>query len=183
MAIQIGEKTKKKKKTNLPENLDLFLPISAVLFAIMVVFYGTLFFLSNKAEEVKVVLENNIEQKEKEIPKEIEEEAKEYSNIIEDFKLLLEDHYRSSSFFPPLEKMMHPRVMISSIDMNFGTNEAKITGKGAGFVAVGQQFYVLKTRSFITSVSLDRMSKGSKEGESYVDFSFTVVFDKTLFKF
>jgi transketolase C-terminal domain/subunit len=79
--------------------------------------------------------------------------------------------------------MMHPRVMISSIDMNFGINEAKITGKGAGFVAVGQQFYVLKTRSFIKSVSLDRMSKGSKEGESYVDFSFTIVFDETLFEF
>lgn len=183
MAIQVGEKTKKKKKTNLPENLDLFLPISAVLFAIMVIFYGTLFFLSDKAEEAKVILEHNIKQKEEEIPKEIEKEAKKYYDIIEDFKLLLDIHHRASSLFDPLEKMMHPRVMISSIDINFKTNQAKIVGKGDGFVAVGQQFYVLKTRSFVTSVSLDRMSKGSKEGESYVDFSFTAVFDKTLFKF
>jgi hypothetical protein len=183
MAIQVGEKAKKKKERDLPENLDLFLPISIVLFAIMAIFYATLFYLSAQAEETKVILEKNIAIKEEEIPKETEKEIKNYYNIIEDFKLLIEDHHRASSFFEPLQRMMHPRVMISSIDINFETSEVKMSGKGDGFISVGQQFYVLKTRSFISSVSLDRMSKGSKEGESHVDFGFTVVFDKDIFKF
>ncbi len=188
MAIQVGDKTKKKKGKDLPENLDLFLPISIILFIIMGLFYISLFYLNAKAEETGEILENNIEQKEKEIPEEIEKDAKKYSNIIEDFKELLEDHTIASPFFDLLENMMHPRVMMSSIDMSFEDNEAVISGKGEGFISVGQQFYVLKTRDFISEVTLDEMSKGSREEDEddlgdYVDFSFTVKFNKGIFNF
>jgi hypothetical protein len=76
MAIQVGEKTKKKKKADLPENLDLFLPISAVLFAIMIIFYGTLFFLIIKLKKQKLFLKAILNKKKKRSQKKLRKKQK-----------------------------------------------------------------------------------------------------------
>ncbi len=179
MAIEITGKGGKKGDTRIPENLDLFLPVTIILFVVMGILYFTLIYLSAKAEETKTSLEESIKEQEKNIPRETEENARKYNNLIDDFKTIINDHHSVMSFFPSFENMMHPRIMIKDLSVNLQGKNATFSGSGDGFISVGQQFHVLKTRPFISEADLTNFSRK----EDGVNFTFSIKFTSDATKF
>ncbi len=182
MAIEVQGKNKK-KEIKTPESLDIFLPISIALFVIMGASYFLLSYLTLRAEETGETIRESIVEEEKKIPQGVEAEIRGYSNAINDFKTVIENHHIVSSFFRPFQNMTHPRIMMSNMSLNLRESSASFSGRGDGFVAVGQQFYVLKERDFIESVDLLRMNRGLDENGNFVEFSFSINFNPELFKF
>lgn len=180
MAIQV---TEKKKETKYPKGIDVLFQFSVFFFIFVGIAYFFTIYLNVKAEEVKVEVERRIEEKKAEIPEkdELEKTAHRYFQLIEDFKLIIDNNKIISPFFPPFERMIHPQVIVSSVSVNSFSNEGLIFGEGKDLVAVGQQFLALKNNEKVSDVNL--MSIEILNEEDVVRFSFSLKFDKDLFKF
>ncbi len=179
MAIQVDNK---KKKVKLPKSLDILFNFALALFLVVTSSYFLISFLIVNAEEVKREIEHNIEKKKAEVPEreEFEEAARNYFNLIEDFKVVVEKQKLVSLIFEPVEKITHPAVVINNANINLENNQGQIGGVGKNLIVIGQQFHALKNNEFISSVSLDALSV-TEDGE--VNFSFTLGFKERLFDF
>lgn len=180
MAIQV---TEKKKETKYPKGIDVLFQFSVFFFIFVGLAYFFTIYLNMKAEELKGEIEQRTEEKKAEIPEkeELERTAHRYFQLIEDFKLIIGNNKIISPFFRPFEEMIHPRVVISSVSVNSFSNEGLIFGEGEDLVAVGQQFLALKNNEKASDVRLVSIDISSEEG--IVRFSFSLKFDKDLFKF
>ncbi len=179
MAIQIDDK---KKKVKLPKSLDILFNFALALFLIVTASYFLISFLIANAEEVKKEIEYNIEKKKAEIPEreELEETARSYFNLIEDFKNVVEKQKLVSLVFEPLERITHPAIVINNVNINLVDNQAQISGIGKNLVVIGQQFHALKNNEFVSTVNLDALSVTEEEGAV---FSFSIGFKEGLFDF
>ncbi len=179
MAIQVSEK---KKESNLPKGVDMLFQFAVVLFILVSISYFAMMYFNAEAKETKAEIELAIETKKAEIPEkqELERKARDYFNLVEDFKLLVKNQRVTSLFFEPFEKMIHPEVSLSDMRINLNENTGTFTGKGEDLVAVGQQFHALKNKDFISDVGLTGLTV-SEEGE--IVFSFLIKFDTDFFKF
>ncbi len=179
MAIKVSEK---KKENKLPKGVDMLFQFAVFLFILVGSSYFFMMYLNAEAEEKKMEIEQAIEDKRAEIPEKekIEEEVRGYFNLIEDFKLVVENNRVLSPFFVPFEKMIHPNVSVFEMGVNLDDGKGVITGGGENLVAVGQQFHLLKNSDFITNVDLTGLTV-SKDGQ--ISFSFSIIFSVELFEF
>ncbi len=186
MAIKVGEEQKKKqgKGKEVPQSLDIFLPVTLILLLLMGGAYFFVLSLESQAKEEKEELERMIEVKEEEIPEETEERVERYSDLFNDFKTVVERHHVASPFFEPLERRMHSRVEINILDLDLENNELSLSGEGEGFVAVGQQFHALKDADFIKEIDLSNLELvKAEEGPDHINFSFEGRVKPELIKF
>ncbi len=180
MAIQV---TEKKKETKYPKGIDILFQFSVFFFVFVGIAYFFTIYLNVQAEELKSEVERRIEEKKAEIPEreELEKNAQRYFQLVEDFKLIIDNNRIVSPFFYPFEEMIHPRVIISGMTVDSFSGNGLIFGEGEDLVAVGQQFLALKNNekaSDVNLVSIDILSE-----EDVVRFSFSLNFDKELFNF
>jgi hypothetical protein len=180
MAIQV---TEKKKETKYPKGIDVLFQFSVFFFIFVGIAYFFTIYLNVKAEELKLEVERRIEEKKAEIPEkeELERVAQRYFHLVEDFKLIVDNNRVVSPFFFPFEEMIHPRVVISSLSVDSFSNSGIILGEGEDLVAVGQQFLALKNNENTSEVNLVNIDILSEE--EVVRFSFSLNFNKDLFKF
>ena len=180
MAIQV---TEKKKETKYPKGIDVLFQFSVFFFIFVGISYFFTIYLNVRAEEVKVEVERRIEEKKAEIPEkeELEKTAQRYFQLVEDFKLIIDNNKIISPFFFPFEEMVHPQVVISSVNVDSISNDGLIFGEGEDLVAVGQQFLSLKRNEKVSDVNL--ISIDISREEDVVRFSFSLKFDKDLFNF
>jgi hypothetical protein len=180
MAIQV---TEKKKETKYPKGIDLLFQFSIFFFILVGVAYFFTIYLNVRAEEVKMEVERRIEEKKAEIPEkeELERTAQRYFQLVEDFKLIVDNNKVISPFFYPFEEMIHPRVVISSVTVDSFSNNGIIFGEGEDLIAIGQQFLALKNNENASDVNLASIDILAEE--EVVRFSFSLNFDKDLFKF
>jgi hypothetical protein len=182
MAIQVENK---KKKVKLPKSLDILFNFSLALIIIVVASYFFVDFLVATADETREKIENEIANKRAEIPEkeELEEVVRNYFNLIEDYKVLVENQRIISSFFPIFEEMIHPEVNIANVTFNSRERRGQIIGAGSGFVAVGQQFSALKENKNISSVRLENLNTSEEDNRERVAFVFSINFVDGLFGF
>ncbi len=178
MAIKVSEK---KKETKLPKGVDLLFQFAVLLFVLVGGSYFFMMYLNAEAKEEKKEIEQAIVAKRAEIPEKekLEEKARGYFNLIEDFKLVVENNRVLSPFFGPFEKMIHPNVSVFEMSVNLGEGEGVITGSGRDLVTVGQQFHALKNSDFISNVDLTDLTVPE---DDRISFSFSVKFSEELFK-
>lgn len=98
---------------------------------------------------------------------------------INDFSLLLDNHFLASKFFEFLGKTAHPRVRYSQITLNPREGLALISGQAESFTALGQQSQILKRESALKDISLSEISLGD-EGE--IEFTLAISFDPKFLK-
>ncbi len=179
MAIKVSEK---KKETKLPKGMDMLFQFAVLLFVLVGASYFFMMYLNAEAEEKKTEIEQAITAKRAEIPEKekLEEEARGYFNLIEDFKLVVENNRVLSPFFSPFEKMIHPNVSVFEMSVNLDEREGVIMGEGEDLVTIGQQFHALKNSESVSSVDLTGLTV--PEEEDKISFSFSIRFDEELFK-
>lgn len=169
---------KKEKKT--PSLINILFYLSLLLLIITIGGYFALDYLQKDLERERVNFEKRITEKETPERKVLEKKIKEYQKRINDLSILLNAHQRSSSFFPFLEKLSHPKVFFSNLDLNLSNYEASLGGQTDNFQILGQQFLIFKTEKSIKSVNLTKISIGE---EGKVEFTFKLSLDPQIFKF
>ena len=176
MAIEIVPKAEIKP---VPwQNLLLYFFI--FLFLVSVISYLALdYYFIKKAEQKLQELEMKIA--EAKTPQQIalEEEILDYREKIEDFSSLLLNHKKNSNFFNSFEKIIHPRIFFSELDLNTKLNQVKLSGRAESFRVLGEQLLIFREAEFIENLSLSNLGIG-EEGE--IKFTFNLQFDPNLFK-
>lgn len=112
--------------------------------------------------------------------REMESKVFDAKDKIKDYKDLSAKRSNSSEFFNNFEDLIHPKVWLSSLDVNPAEIQAVVSGKTADFKSMEQQLIFLKNqKDFIKNFDLFKITLG-KEGE--VDFGLTINFTPKIFE-
>lgn len=109
----------------------------------------------------------------------LEEKILDYREKIEDFSSLLSSHKKNSNFFNFFEKITHPRIFFSELNLNTKLNQVKLSGRAESFRALGEQLLIFREAEFIKDLNLSNLGIG-EEGE--IRFTFNLDLDPNLFK-
>ncbi len=181
MAIEVG---KTQKKSNLPKGFDPIFYLALVIFLLAGAAFGVVFWFNMQALEEKERLEELTEEQEMELAKrsELEEEVREYSNLVEDFQFLVRERYLASEFFQPFQKAIHPRVVIFNANVSMEEGRVDFDGETESFVAIGQQFRAFQDIEYTTNIEMNSLSLVEDEDGERVTFSFTMTMNPDVFK-
>lgn len=109
----------------------------------------------------------------------LEEEILDYREKIEDFSSLLLNHKKNSNFFNSFEKITHPKIFFSELNLNTKLNQVKLSGRAESFRVLGEQLLIFREAEFIKDLNLSNLGIG-EEGE--IGFTFNLYLDPNLFK-
>lgn len=132
-----------------------------------------------KAMQIKTELEQALLQERKGFEA-LEKEVLTYERKLNDFSLLLSDHKKPLNFFPILEKLTHPEVQFSQLNLNLKDNKAALSGRAKSFVALDQQLFILKKAPGLKDVELSTLSLEGEGGG--VSFSLMLSLDPAIFR-
>jgi len=175
MAIEIIPKEEKR----FPFWQNILFYFSLVLFLSCLSGLLILFFLQRKSQ---ATLDNLKETLEKGMTAEqvaLEKEFLGYRKKIDDFSLLLADYRMPSRFFDFLEKITHPKVFFSDLELNTREGKVSLSGQTENFETLGQQILIFQKEERIKDLKLTEV-KISEEGK--IEFSLETSFDLKIFK-
>jgi hypothetical protein len=174
MAIEIIPK--EAAKLPLWQNILFYVSIAVLLAVILC--YGILYKLGEKASITLKERENLYEQNKTPEILSLESEILDYKNKISAFSNLISQHKFSSTFFQFLEKITHPKVVFLEMDFNVKDNKITLFGQTDSFLTLGQQIMIFKQQNMIKNVQLSNIGI-SKEGK--VEFNIDITLDAKLF--
>lgn len=175
MAIEIVPK-KLAKPAPWQDFLLYFLIFLLVIFAAG--YFVLDFYLIKKAEDRFEELETKITQTKTPQQIALETELKNYQRKIEDFSSLLASHKKSSNFFDFLEKITHPKVFFSDLNLDTRGNNVQLKGSAENFRTLGEQLLMFRNTESIRNFRLGEVKIG-KEGK--IEFSFSFSLNPNLF--
>jgi len=109
----------------------------------------------------------------------LEKEILDYRDKIEDFSPLLIAHQKSSNFFDSLEKITHPKVFFSELNLDTKVNRVRLFGQAENFQILGQQLLIFQKAEFIQNLIL---SEVKIEEEGKIGFTFDFSLNPELFQ-
>ena len=109
----------------------------------------------------------------------LEKEILDYQEKIEDFASLFLAHKKSSNFFNFLEKITHPKIFFSELNLNTTGSQVNLSGQAESFQVLGEQLLIFRNTKSIQNVNLSEVKIG-KEGE--IGFTFNLSLNPGLFK-
>lgn len=131
--------------------------------------------INQSIEEVETALRVPRSAEEREAERIVLQEQKK----INDFTFIFNSHKMNSAFFPFLEGIIHPKVVLSNLMLS--ESSVKLSGKADSFVVLGQQFLIFQKNPKIFSTNLsDNISLDEDGG---VSFSFDLIISPEIFKF
>lgn len=170
----------KKEELRPPSLLSVLFYFSLVLLIISL-FVGLLLFLFQK-NSVKTLqnIEESLAQKGTPEEKVMEEKVLLGQKKVNDFGSLINLHQSNLKFFTFLEKLTHPKVFFSKVDLKIGKGYISLSGTAENFEALGQQILIFKKEKLIKNVNLLKIS-GSPQGK--IEFTVGLTFDPQEFRY
>lgn len=98
---------------------------------------------------------------------------------INNFSSLASAHRKSFNVFSFLERVSHPQISFNDFNFNSSKDTVTIKGEVASFIALGQQFLILKQENVLRKINLSEVSI-SQEGK--IKFSLQLIFNPQIFK-
>lgn len=108
----------------------------------------------------------------------LEKEILDYREKIEDFSFLLISHQKTSNFFDFLEKITHPEVFFSELNLDTKESRVRLYGQAESFQTLGQQLLIFQKSEFIQGLRLPEI-RIREEGK--IEFVFDFSLDPELF--
>lgn len=158
---------------------DILFYASLLLLVAVIVAFLAIIYSQKKSYQTLKVLDRKIASKQTLKEKEMKATVINYQKKINDFSVLLSQHHEVSGFFPFFEKMIHPKVWISSFNIDLKNYRVDISGLTDSFWDLGQQLLIFKHEPLIKEVNLSGVSIGDKGN---VNFSFSLVFSPNVFE-
>lgn len=176
MAIEIIPK----KEAEVPswQNILFYILIFLLLVSISVYFILDYYFIK-KADQKLQNLNETIEKARSPQRIALEKEIINYKEKIDNFGSLILQHQRTSNFFDSLEKITHPNVFFSDINLEVRRNSVELSGETESFQSLGQQLFIFRKTEFIKSFTISNIKIG-KEGE--IQLTFNLSLDPNVFK-
>lgn len=153
--------------------LNILFYFSISVFLILIAFYFVLGYLSKNLEMTVRNLERTLALEKTPLEISLEQEIFTSQRKINDFSRLVEGRVSTNNFFDFLERICHPRVWLTKINLNPGMAQAAISGRAESFSVLGQQMLIFKEELLIEKTDLSHV-KISKEGG--VDFEIVLEF-------
>ena len=166
----------KKRKKALPWNKIAY--GTGAFLAAVVLSYGILFFFSDRASSELDGLKDKIAMVGTPDDKIVEKAVLDRKKKIEDFADLLSGRILSAGFFGNLETIIHPKVWLSSFDLDIQKMELTASAQTVNFQTLGQQLAIFKKDKNVKQVDLTNVSMG-KEGD--VEFGIYLYFNPEMF--
>lgn len=94
------------------------------------------------------------------------------------FALLSGQRKPISRVFVILEKITHPQVFFSVVNLVAEDNKIRLSGKTDNFQVLGQQNFLFKGENSVKEVNLVKVGIGKEGG---IDFDFEIIFDPAVF--
>jgi Tfp pilus assembly protein PilN len=152
-------------------NILFYLALALLIFAI-----ASLFILNNSIKKSKATLEELILETltKGKAPERValKKEILNYEKKFEDFSVLINQHLENSKFFTAFQKISHPQVWFSQLNLNSEEKVANFSGEAKSFESLGQQLLILKNEDWIKNVELKEVSI-NKEGKINFNLSFS----------
>lgn len=145
-----------------------------------IILIGSFFLLNNQISNLNIEkkeIENQIGFSEEEAK--LNQEMKLISEKINDFNVLVKDHTVSSNFLNFLQVYSHPKVQITSLQLDAENYKAKFSAKTENFETLEEQILIFKQTNFIKNLEISDI-KLSEGGE--VNFSLSFDFLKQIIK-
>ncbi|KKQ77234.1 MAG: hypothetical protein US98_C0009G0008 [Parcubacteria group bacterium GW2011_GWC1_38_6] len=177
MAIEIIPKKKERKSITLIGAIFYFSVILLLsIFLISLLLLGFQLTLNRNISNVKAKIDSVA------TPEDLMTERKVTltQKKINDFAFLIDNHRSNEKFFASFEKLVHPKIFFSEINLRLEQGRATLSGKTDNFEILGQQFLILEKEGYIKSVVLSK-SEIDKEGK--ISFVVEVSFDSNNFKY
>lgn len=173
MPIQIIPK--EAQKLPLWQNILFYFSIALLLASVSG--YFVLAHLIKKSDLINQDLENTLAKGKTSQQIILEKKILDYKKKIEDFSSLIMVHRMSSKFFGFFEKIIHPKVFFSKLNLDIIRNEASLSGQTESFQTLGQQIMIFRKEEMIKSIQLSDVKIG-KEGK--IEFSLKLSLDPKL---
>jgi Tfp pilus assembly protein PilN len=167
-----------KPKPKLPGWINFLFWVSVLILVFLI---GTFFYLqyqNSLLKEKNNSLQNQINELDVKIKKELKGEVFKISEKIKDFSQILKEHKIISNFFEFLKSISHPRVQFTSLNLNAKNYEVTLRGITENFQVLGEQLLVFKENENIKNLKVFNISL-NKEGK--VEFSLSFNLTKKIF--
>ncbi len=167
-----------KPAPEVPLWLSVLLYFSVGLFLVSLLLLFFLFRFEKEASSTLQGLEVIIAQ-EKDARDSLEKEVFEKQDKIDDFAKLWQRHYYPLNFFTVLEKLSHPQIQFTEINLNINETKVGFSGQSETFEALAQQIFIFKKSEEIRDVYLSKISLGKFGG---ANFAISLVLEPKIFK-
>lgn len=157
-------------------NFLVYFSVGLLLVALLFLFF--LFRFEKKASLALQDLKAVIAQDE-DVRDSLEKEVFEKQDRIDDFAKLWQNYYYPLNFFTVLEKLSHPQVQFTEINLNVSEAKVGFSGQSETFEALAQQISILKSAEDIRDVYLSKISIGKFGG---ANFAISLVLAPNMFK-
>jgi HAMP domain-containing protein len=168
-----------KPKEKTPSGKIFLLSFSIALLIGVILSYFVLDFFQKKS---LISLENlKTEVSQGKTTKEItfEKEIKSLEKKIKIFSQISEKHFLVTKFFEELEKLSHPRVWYSDLNLDIKGGKATISGVSDNFSSLGQQILIFENNPKILETNLSKISINRK---GQIEFTLDLSLDPSIFK-
>lgn len=171
--MEIISKESPKKNKNLKKLLYFILILLFISVAI--------FFISNhfheKRQKELASLKQFLVQKEENI-KFLEKKILPYQKKIDNFSFFINQQLKSLKFFTIFEKITHPQVWLTEINLDLKNKKITLAGQAKNFEVLGQQIYIIQNEieeeNGLESFSLEVVSiADNKKINFYLIFNIT----------
>lgn len=162
-----------------PPWLNILFYFSLLLLVGIISGYFVLISLTKKSTTTLQNLEQSLVKERAPEEKRLEGKVISWQRKIEKVNPLLNEHYFPSKTFGLLEKLSHPQVWFSELELNLTEARAEISGIAESFPVLGQQLLLFKKEPKILEVNLSEVSIGE---EREINFTLNLSLDSQLFK-
>lgn len=173
MVIKIDSK---KKEAPMLRRLHFFLILSIVFLLSVSAVYLLVIFSIRRVEEKISQLEKALVETEEE--RLLEERVLLYEWKIDEFDSLLQRHKSPTRFFELLEKLSHPKVYFTRLELDTEEAVVDLEGRAEDFQILSQQQEIFQQNQYLTKVSL---LKASLAEQGRVEFIFHILLEPDFF--
>lgn len=109
----------------------------------------------------------------------IKEEVLGYQKRIANFSFLIDQKVETLGFFKEFEKIVHPNVWFSTLNLSSKEGVVALSGQAKNFEALEQQFFIIQNTNWIKSIDLGTVAIGD---DGKIDFNLSLFLDSKIFK-
>ena len=161
---------------------EILFYLGIILIVLTIGGYFGLGYLQEKTSRNIENLKDQISRVKTDEERELKEKLFEKEGKIKDFSILLNGHQVSSSLFPFLGKICHPKVQFLSLDFSKSEKDylVQIPAQAESYEVLHQQILIFRDEKLIKDAEVSGISIG-KEGR--VNFDLNLSLDPSIFEF
>lgn len=175
--LQLLPETRKKIEVKIPGENKL-LTVGSVVFAIIVILAGGLYFYKNSLEGKLVALDSEITALEQQRNNQAEENILVFNKQVSMLSDLLDNHAYWTTAFSKIESLTQNQVQFNTLTTSLADNRIDFKAVAANYTTVARQIASFISDDSITDVTLNKITART---DGQLEFTMKLTFDRSKF--